>query len=274
VKILLVNNKKYNESTHHMTAEISAKLESKGIEILVDDDTGAVRDLDIDNVIVLGGDGTMLRAARRYGQQGVPVLGVNMGTVGFLSNIEIHEFNEYVDKFLRGDYTIDNMMMLEVNIYAGDRPVKTAYCLNELVVKSITPRMLTMNYCIDKQPCISYKGDGLIIATPAGSTAYSLSAGGPIVDPELEAIIITPLAGYAFGQKPTVISASKVLNIDPPPTANNVIISLDGQVTFKFEANHTLRVKKAANNLHLVNLKKIPFFATINKRLRKSEGLI
>ncbi len=274
MKTLLVNNKKYRESTHYMTTEISEKLQTRGIEVLVDDGTQAVPDQDITNIIVLGGDGTMLRAARTYGQGDLPILGINMGTVGFLSNIEINEVDEYLDRFLQGDYTIDTMMMLEVNIYENDNIINTSHCLNEIVIRSRVPRMVTLNYRINGQPCVPYKGDGLIFATPAGSTAYSLSAGGPIVDPELEAMLITPIAPYtffAFSQKPAVIAASKGIEVNPPH-GEDIIISLDGQVIIDFMNNHSIEIKKASQGLRLVNLKKVPFFATINKRLKRNES--
>jgi NAD+ kinase len=273
LKTLLVNNKKYRQSTQYMTEEIIEKLQSRGIEVLVDDGSQTISDQELDNIIVLGGDGTMLRAARTYGQGDLPILGINMGTVGFLSNIEINEVDGYLDQFLQGDYTIDTMMMLEVNIYEQGVLASTSYCLNEVVIKARIPNMITLNYRINEQPCVPYKGDGLIFATPAGSTAYSLSAGGPIVDPELEAIIITPVAPYtfsAFGQKPAVIAASKVIRVTPP-RFREALISLDGHVTMDF-SNNSIEIKKAHRGLKLANVKKVPFFSTINKRLKRSAG--
>jgi len=274
LKTILVNNKKYRESTNYMTQEISEKLRSRGIEVLVDDGSRKILDRDITNIIVLGGDGTMLRAARTYGPGDIPILGINMGKVGFLSNIEINEVDEYLDRFLQGDYTIDTMMMLEVNIYENDTIINTSHCLNEVIIKSTIPRMVTLNYRINGQPCVPYKGDGLIFATPAGSTAYSLSAGGPIVDPELEAILVTPVAPYtffAFGQKPAVIAGSKVIKVSPP-YGKDIIISLDGQVIIDFFNHNSIEIKKAQQGLRLVNLKKVPFFDTINKRLKRITG--
>lgn len=273
MKILLVNNNKYREDTGYMTEKISAKLADRGIEVLVDDGSEEIRVNDLDRIIVLGGDGTMLRAARSYGQLGIPFLGVNMGTVGFLSSIEVYEFDDYLDQYLQGDYSLDTRMMLEVKVYENDELIRTAYCLNELIIRSGIPKMVTINYCIDEHVCTTYKGDGLIIATPAGSTAYSLSAGGPIVDPELEVILITPISGYtffAFGQKPVVISADKNITVMPPP-GNDLVISLDGQVLFNFESNYKIQIKKAYKGLQLVNVKQVPFFAELNKRLKRNE---
>jgi NAD+ kinase len=146
LKTLLVNNKKYRQSTQYMTEEIIEKLQSRGIEVLVDDGSQTISDQELDNIIVLGGDGTMLRAARTYGQGDLPILGINMGTVGFLSNIEINEVDGYLDQFLQGDYTIDTMMMLEVNIYEQGVLASTSYCLNEVVIKARIPNMITLNY--------------------------------------------------------------------------------------------------------------------------------
>lgn len=191
MKTLLVNNKKYRQSTQYMTEEIIEKLQSRGIEVLVDDGSQTISDQELDNII-----------------------------------------------------------------------------------KARIPNMITLNYRINEQPCVPYKGDGLIFATPAGSTAYSLSAGGPIVDPELEAIIITPVAPYtfsAFGQKPAVIAASKVIRVTPP-RFREALISLDGHVTMDFSYNNSIEIKKAHRGLKLANVKKVPFFSTINKRLKRSAG--
>jgi NAD+ kinase len=274
LKTLLVNNQKYSHRTQYITEEVSEKLRARGVEVLVDDGSGTITADDIDNIVVLGGDGTMLRAARTYGQRELPILGVNMGTVGFLSNIEVNEVDEYLDQFLRGDYTLDTMMMLQVDLYEKDEIINTYYCLNEVVIKSRAPHMITLNYRINGQPCLPYKGDGLIFATPAGSTAYSLSAGGPIVDPDLEALLITPVAPYtffAFGQKPAVISAHRVIRINPPAD-KEIVMNIDGHVTLEFKPHNFIEIRKATRGLQLVNLKEVPFLATINKRLKRNAG--
>lgn len=273
MKILLVNNNKYREDNNYMTEQISARLAARGVDVLVDDGSKEVAVQGLDRIIVLGGDGTMLRAARSYGQAGIPILGVNMGTVGFLSSMEIYEFDDYLEKYLGGDYSLDTRMMLQVQVYDNAELIRTAYCLNELIIKSSVPKIATINYCIGEHVCTTYKGDGLIMATPAGSTAYSLSAGGPIVDPELEVILITPISGYtffAFGQKPVVISADKNITINPP-TDSDLVISLDGQILFNFEKNHTIQIQKANKGLQLVNVKQTPFFANLNRKLKRNE---
>jgi len=152
-----------------------------------------------------------------------------MGAVrlGFLSNIEINEIEKYIPRFLRGDYILDRMMMLEVSIYRQMERVQTVCCLNEAVIKSSIPRMLSFDFNIDRRQTEHFKGDGLIVATPTGSTAYSRSAGGPIVDSEIPAMIITPLASYTVNMSPRVVSAHRVIEACSPDWSN-VVVCVDG----------------------------------------------
>ncbi len=272
MKVLLVNNR-YKESTEIMARDIASSLTKRKIEVEIDDGSTKDKFNNMDLVVVLGGDGTILRAARQYAHKGVPILGVNMGTVGFLSNIEVIEFYQYLERIIHGDYVLDQRMMLEVIIYSNNQAIEKFYCLNEVVVKSKAQRMVSINVDIGGERLSHYKGDGLLVATPTGSTAYSLSCGGPIADPDLEAFIVTPIASHIITKRPLVISPDKNIILSDL-TPGEALIFIDGQIKLDMEENFKINIKKAYHKLALVDLKNKPFFSGADARLRKNEVLI
>ncbi|MGS0764048.1 NAD(+)/NADH kinase [Syntrophomonas curvata] len=268
MKILLVNNR-YKEHTAEMARKLAGKLDALNIDVEIE---GEGQSGEQDLVIVLGGDGTILRAARHYASRNLPVLGVNMGTVGFLSNIEADELDYYLKQLVSSNYAIDERMMLNIDLYEQAKIAESFYCLNELVVRAATPRMVSFNLAIDGQNLGVYRGDGLIIASPTGSTAYSLSAGGPICDPEMNAFIITPIAPHFICQRPMVLSSRRLLELTPLD-CQGAIICIDGQIRRDFKALNTIGVSRAEFKLSLVDLKGSGFFNNMGNRLRRIEGI-
>lgn len=268
MKVLLVNNR-YKEDTVEMAQKLARKLDALNIDVEMENDSlGGKHDL----VIVLGGDGTILRAARQYASRNLPVLGVNMGTVGFLSNIEVDEISFYLKQLLSGDYALDQRMMLNIDLYEKEQLVENFYCLNELVIRPTTPRMVSFNLSVDGQNSGAYRGDGLIIASPTGSTAYSLSAGGPICDPDMDTFIITPIAPHYICKRPLVLSSERLLEVTPLD-CQDAIICIDGQIRRDFKAQNIIRINKAEFKLNLVDLKGAGFFNNLGNRLRRIEGI-
>ncbi|MBO8159187.1 NAD(+)/NADH kinase [Thermosyntropha sp.] len=269
MKILLVNNR-LKENTELMAFNIAEDLKLKGIEVAFDNGytrPEAVDDIDL--IMVLGGDGTILRAARHYAIYNVPVLGVNMGTVGFLSHIEVAEIEACIDKFIRGDYVLDERMMLEINVLRNNVPVQKVHALNELVVRSKNPRLISFSLYLNKNKIADYKGDGVIIATPTGTTAYSLSAGGPLLEPDLEVMVITPLASYVLGRRPVVVSGENILHLTDLHS-EEIIVYADGQTKLDFMPGDELFIKKADYKLKMVDVKGRPFFSNIDSRLSRN----
>lgn len=269
MKILLVNNR-YREETWVMAQKLAGDLTALGADVEMECESEAPGSADI--IMVLGGDGTILRAARQYGMDGVPLLGINMGTLGFLSNLKDSELEQYLQKLLEGDYIIDERMLLEARIYEKGNLIRSVYCLNEVVVRSRTPRMIIFEIVVSGQLMGRYRGDGVIMATPTGSTAYSLSAGGPVCDPALEAFVITPLAMHNVIKRPMVIHADNEIVIHPVE-ADEAVISLDGQIKMDFKPDDKIQVVKADRKLKLVQLHPTPFFGTLEQRLRRIEEL-
>jgi NAD+ kinase len=267
VKILLVNNK-HLESTLVMGGEVAACLRSLGIEVLIDSCSAEITSENFDAIIVLGGDGTMIRAARQYLEKDVPVLGVNMGTVGFLSNIRADELEDYLERFIHQEYTLEERMMLDVAIYQDNVLINRIYSLNEVSIKSRGSRVITIDVKIAGREHGVYRGDGIIVATPSGSTAYSLSCGGPITDPALEAFVMTPITSYLLNKRPMVIAAQKEIEL-VPLHCEEALIAIDGQVKIDGEEYYVVKVKKAEHKLRLANLRPRHFFQTIMERLRR-----
>lgn len=268
MKILLVNNKLL-ESTLIMGEKVAAYLRSAGIEVLIDSSGTDVTSENVDSIIVLGGDGTMIRAARQYAQNQVPVLGVNMGTVGFLSNIRADELEHYLDRFIQHEYSLEDRMMLEVGVYQGENLIHKIYSLNEVSIRSKSARVLTIDVKIAGRGHGIYRGDGIIVATPSGSTAYSLSCGGPIADPALEVFLMTPITSYHLNKRPLVIAADKEIELIPLHCAE-ALITIDGQVKIDGQEDYKIKVNRAEYKLKLVNMRPRHFFQTIMSRLGRS----
>ncbi len=266
MKVLLVNNR-YKESTELMAQNIAERLSKKNIIVEIDDGSNEVKNIDL--IIVLGGDGTILRAARQYAYKNIPILGVNMGTIGFLSSVEVNEFYHYLGLIIQGDYSLDERMMLEASIYQNNQLIQESICLNEVVVKSKNHQMISLNLEIGGDKQAIYRGDGLLVATPTGSTAYSLSCGGPIVDPDLDSFIITPLAPHLITQRPLVLSPTKEILISNF-TTKHILISLDGQINLDIEDNCMVKIIKSEHRILLVDLKKHPFFSRLDVKLGRN----
>lgn len=268
MQVLLINNR-YNAATEHIAAEITAKLKAFDVTVLIDnglkDLTGQIPDK-LDLIIVLGGDGTVLRASRQYALKQTPVLGINMGTIGFLSHIEVGEFDSYLKRLISGEYFLDKRMILEVNIIRENHLVASVNCLNEVVIRAKTLHMISFAINIDEQKLETFKGDGLIIATPTGSTAYSLSAGGPVVDPDLEAFIVTPIASHKLNKPSMLVSPNKIITLTPV-SCTGAIIGMDGQVSYDFDPSYKLSIRRADITLNLINFKKHLFFQNVNNKL-------
>lgn len=265
MKILLVNNR-FKENTEIMAQNVAQKLTRKGCQVEIDNGEALAEFKDIDIIMVLGGDGTILRAARQYARFNVPLLGVNMGTVGFLSHIKVEEIETCLERFSKGDYIIDERMMLKASVYRNGALYGEFLALNEIVIRTRVPRLLPLALYIEKEKIADYKGDGIIVATPTGTTAYSLSAGGPILEPEMEALVITPLASYILARRPLVVKGNRVLYLKNSGTGEEILCA-DGQVNVDLLPGDEIFFKKAEYKLKLLNIKKPSFFHHFDERL-------
>lgn len=229
-------------------------------------------DKNVDCVISLGGDGTFLRAARLMAPHGVPVLGINMGTLGFLTEIEMSEIQEALGKIISQQYYIEDRMMLKAEVIREDEVVNSFVGLNDVVVnKGPLARLNTLEIYAQQEFVATFKADGLIISSPTGSTAYSLSAGGPIVYPDIQVIILTPVCPHTLHSRPIVIPADKSVRVVIARQQSESMLTIDGQYCIKLLNGDEVVVGKAPYYAKLIRLKEHQFFSILREKL-KTEG--
>jgi len=218
----------------------------------------------VDLVIVIGGDGTLLSIAHLAAQKNVPVMGVNLGRLGFLTEVPLDEMVLTLDAFLEGNTQIINpRQMLEADTKGG-----TFYCLNDFVInKGALARMIQCAIWIDGKEIATAKADGLIISTPTGSTAYSLSAGGPIIQPNIPAFVIAPICPHTLSFRPMVVSAESTLKIELVTGGEEVWFTLDGQRGGLMEENDSVEVRRSRFVLPLISSPKRNYFDLLQEKL-------
>lgn len=259
-------------------------LERRNIEVFVDQDTQACsgskvtclsrEDLaqKIDLLIVLGGDGTLLSGARALGGKKVPILAVNLGGLGFLSSVTLDELYPVLETVLGGGHQTSERMMLEAKVLRGGKVVEQQNALNDAVItKTALARMLEFDVLINGAPVTRYRADGLIVATPTGSTAYSLAAGGPIVDPHLDALLVTPICPHMLTNRPLVIPDTSRVEIDVAATEEPVYLTLDGQVGLRLDSHDRVSVTQSPNRILLVQPPRKNYFDVLRSKLRWGE---
>lgn len=217
--------------------------------------------------LVLGGDGTLLYAARRVGQRGTPILGINLGSLGFLTAHPVSGAKAAVTAFLTGALVADVRPMLEVELWRQGFPLARQAVLNDAVVaKGALARIMDMRLRVDDQDAGPMKADGLIVATPTGSTAYALSAGGPILHPSLEAFVIAPICPHTLTLRPFVVPAARTITITLVD-AEDAHLTLDGQVGHHLLPGDQVRLSQAANRITLLQQPGLDFFALLQQKL-------
>ena len=208
----------------------------------------------LDLVVVLGGDGTLLAAARSLGEWAVPILGVNLGSLGFLTETSSGELYRALEDVFAGRYRIEQRMRLEVSAHRGDHLLGRFLALNDVVIgKTALSRMIDLETLADGSPVTTYHADGLIAATPTGSSAYSLSAGGPLLLPEFEAIVLTPICPHTLTQRPLVLPETCQVEIRVHAArGGEVHLTVDGQVGHALAENDRVRVRRAEHGVQLL----------------------
>lgn len=226
----------------------------------------------IDLAIVLGGDGTLLSAARALAGHDVPILPVNLGGLGFLTSVTLEELYPLLEQILSGNYGTSVRMMLDAEIRSDGSAAAQQSALNDVVInKGALARMLDFDVYVNQDHVGRYRADGLIVATPTGSTAYSLAADGPIVDPELDAFVITPICPHMLTNRPIVIPGEARIDLDFGAAEEPVYVTLDGQIGFRLKANDHVSVTKSAKRVTLVRPPNKSYFEILRSKLRWGE---
>lgn len=207
----------------------------------------------VDLIAVLGGDGTMLRTARYVAQHPVPIVGINMGTFGYLTEVNLNETYVALELILKGDFLTEKRMMLDVKIRRGKKIIGSGIVLNDVVInRGNLSRIVELETVINNQYLTTYKSDGLIISTPTGSTAYSLSAGGPIVFPGKDLIIINPICPHTLTNRPIIFPENSDLQITLWSKESGATVTLDGQESYRISSGDVMTIRKSKHYTRLV----------------------
>lgn len=276
--------KRNNPQVKEIVRELRDWLIKKKCEVYFDENTGMLVQEEIysypkskipslvDIIIVLGGDGTLLGVARLMGEKEVPILGVNLGSLGFLTATTLEKMYPTLEKIQKNEYLLDKRMMLNAHVYRQGVCVADYSVLNDVVInKGALARIIDLDTYIDKQFVTSFKADGLIISTPTGSTAYCLSAGGPIVHPQIEAFIMTPICPHTLMNRPIVIPDTALVEVILKSDNEDVMLTLDGQVGFALQYRDVVQVTKARHQIQLIQPLDQNYFEVLKTKLRWGE---
>lgn len=228
---------------------------------------GRIEELSPDLIFVLGGDGSIISAAREF--YDIPIIGFNFGSLAYMAELEVTDV-ALIDRLIGGDYEVEERIMLEAFVERGDDVIAMSRpAFNDLVLSNgPIPHIITFDLILDGVRAQSYKSDGMIIATPSGSTAYSMSAGGPVLDPSLGCIVVTPICPHAIGQRPVVMSSSVKIGIDSIRwRKDNVYLSADGDEVIELQPGDAVRVCVSEKKAKLAHVKKSQFLSVLNEKM-------
>jgi NAD+ kinase len=291
-RVGIVAKSRLERAADHL-AGIAEWLESRNIQPVFDPDSAVlaqaagtkaryeVVDKDVlvtqvEMVVVLGGDGTLLGMAGRIGQAGseIPILGVNFGSLGFLTEVTLPEVYATLETAIAGTAQIEERMMLQVSIDRGNERVADRVVLNDVVVtQGPLSRIIDLSVSVDGEFMMRVKADGLIIASPTGTTAYNLSAGGPIVHPRVDGLTITPIAPHTLTNRPVVVPGTSQIRIQPfmPDDQSEVFATFDGQSLLPLRSDHIVAVRRAARPFRLVRASSRGYFQILREKLKWGE---
>jgi NAD+ kinase len=267
-----------------IASELTPWLEQRGVEVYYEGDTARalgrgdglsredLPDASLDLAIVAGGDGTLLSVARAVAPYDIPILGVNLGSLGFLTELQPAELYDGLEAVFAGRYTIDERQTLRASLVRPSETTLEYALLNDVVItKSALARMIDIAVEVDDVEVAVYTSDGLIVSTPTGSTAYSLSAGGPILDPRMSAFVIAPICPHTMTYRPLVVPPEVRLRVSLRSSGEEVYLTLDGQIGFPLNNSDVIEIDNHPNPVRLVRVAGLGFFEVLRRKLRWGE---
>ncbi len=285
-RFLIVTNED-KDKDNIITENISRYIEEAGKKAVLanvrslEESKEAYCSLDVECAIVLGGDGTIIRCATHLMNLNVPILGINLGTVGFLAEIEKNHTIDALNKLFDDDYVVENRIMLRGELYKGDSHLTPddkyfykGYALNDIVITRMgLSRIISMQIYVNDQLIDDYRGDGVIISTPTGSTAYNLSAGGPIIASKADVMVITPICPHSLSPRSVVVSADDTIKVvireSKKTQPDEAIATFDGQNVIELGTNDKIIIKKAEFVTKLIRLNNTSLFEVLRSKLNK-----
>jgi NAD+ kinase len=271
MKIALFPNEKFKQS-YEIASAIRKFLEDKGVTVFAEDEKADIigakplsnaSPKEINFLISMGGDGTILRLSNRFAHLDAPILGINLGHLGFMADVPVADIYPSLTDLINGKFTIDKRLILE-----GSYQGKILRAVNDIVIhRAKNHSLVELAISVDGIHVNTFVADGIIIATPNGSTAYSLAAGGPILTPDLDALVITPICPHTISNRPLVLSTNHVIEIKYVSQYDPVEIRADGLDSHPLTTGSSFQVKKSEQTFKLVNLSRHEYFSTIRKKL-------
>lgn len=271
--------KRSNPVAIEVAREVTAWLQGRGVEVFLDErlatDMGDYQGYPAGSIpamvhliVVLGGDGTLISVARKVGDLRTPILGVNLGSLGFLTEITLAEFYPVMEKVIAGEFEVTNRLMLEAVVRREGREVGRYRVLNDVVInKGAIARIIDMEVTVDNDYLTTFKADGLIISTPTGSTAYNLAAGGPIIYPGLHCLVITPICPHMLTNRPIIVSDESIIRVEVKFQDEDVVFTADGQVGMPLHGGDVVEIRKSRSSTLLIKSPSRDFFEVLRTKL-------
>jgi NAD+ kinase len=280
IRTIAIVTKRSEPRARPVVERLVAWAVNRGVELIFDSRdrsvpkgvtpvSGAVLGERADLFLVLGGDGTMLATARLVAGRGTPVLGINFGTLGYLTEFTDDDLFPALEEIVHGEYAVDPRVMIDCEVERRGRPVERATALNDVVVtKAALARIVEIDCWIDGRFVTYYRADGLIVSTPTGSTAYNLSAGGPILMPTMGAFVLNPICPHTLSNRPLVVPDSVTIDLKQRPSGEEVMLTIDGQVGVKLAVADRVRVRKSAHTFNVITPRDRNYFEVLRGKLR------
>lgn len=286
MKHFLIYTNRHKDKDFVTTKRISSYLEQKGQRATVKSEGGDWKERierdtddipedipkDVDCMIVLGGDGTVLQAARETKKLHIPIIGVNLGTLGYMTEIEPDNLEDALDRLIAGDYEQESRMMLNGKAYLSDGRTEEGWALNDIVIsRSGSLQIIKFNIYVNGQFLNDYKADGMIVTTPTGSTGYNLSAGGPLVEPRAKLIVLTPICPHSLNQRSIILSPEDVIEIEIPEGREGKIqtveASFDGTHVVSLRTGDRVRIVQSEKITEFIQLNQVSFLEVLHKKM-------
>jgi len=276
--------KRHHPEAVELAREVMEWLQQRSIEVYLEEPLavdmgagtgypgGAIPPL-VDLVMVLGGDGTLISVARQIGDLRVPILGVNLGSLGFLTEITLKELYPVLEEVIRGQFNVSHRIMIEATVRRGGKSVGRFQVLNDVVLnKGTLARIIDMKAFVDDDYLTTFRADGLIISTPTGSTAYNLAAGGPIVYPGLQCLVVSPICPHMLTNRPIIVSDNATVRVEVQSLDQEVMFTADGQVGMPLKGGDVVEIRKSRNSTLLIKSPTKNYFEVLRTKLRWGEG--
>ena len=267
-KIILlgdISKKKIRETITKLEPLFRQKSHLSVIDI---SDADELKKVSADIAFVFGGDGTILSASRKLYSKQIPLIGVHLGKFGFLAELTLQDINDSLERICSGEYVVSQRMLLTCKVIRSKQVINETVGLNDAVIsRTSLSRLISINLYVDEKIVTTYSCDGLIVSTPAGTTAHSLSAGGPIVTPDMEAFAITPICPHTLSNRPLVVSGSSKIEMEQISESKGIGLTVDGQVYFDVKTGDKVVIEKAEKKLQLIDTQTRTFYDVLREKL-------